>query len=178
MPPLTQTPESFLEVLNVNTVSLATTVRSTLPALRKSGGAVVFVSSGAANGNYGSWASYKYVARLTSSASKAALNAYSRTLANEERNIACFAVRPGVVDTDMQGIIRSTEHMPKEQQAKFMDMHKNGQLLPADKPAHVLSALAVLGTRETPRDDNGAPIGANGAFVSWDERCLAAFQLP
>ena len=42
------------------------------------------------------------------SASKAAMNAYARTLANEESDIACFSIRPGVVDTDMQVLIRST----------------------------------------------------------------------
>ena len=53
------TPERFLHVLNVNTVSLALTVRIALPELRKSHGSVVFVSSGSATSNYSSWAAYK-----------------------------------------------------------------------------------------------------------------------
>jgi len=63
--PLTQTAERFLHVLNVNTVSLAVTVRICLPELRKHHGTVVFVSSGAAVGNYAAWPSYKYVYILT-----------------------------------------------------------------------------------------------------------------
>ena len=59
--PLTQTADRFLHVLNVNTVSLAVTVRVCLPELRKQRGTVVFVSSGAAVGNYAAWPSYKYV---------------------------------------------------------------------------------------------------------------------
>lgn len=50
-----------MHVLNVNTVSLAVTVRVCLPELRKQRGTVVFVSSGAAVGNYAAWPSYKYV---------------------------------------------------------------------------------------------------------------------
>ena len=53
------TPERFMHVLNVNTVSLALTVRIALPELRKSHGSVVFVSSGSATSNYSSWAAYK-----------------------------------------------------------------------------------------------------------------------
>lgn len=62
---LTQSPETLLNTLNVNTVSLVTTIRAALPSLRERHGRVVFVSSGAAVGNYASWAPYKYVARLT-----------------------------------------------------------------------------------------------------------------
>lgn len=111
------------------------------------------------------------------SASKAALNAYARTLANEEKDIACFSVRPGVVDTDMQGLIRATTEMPTEQQAKFLSMHKNGELLSPEKPAHVLAALAVQGTRKEPVGEDGTPLGATGTFCSWDDASLSAYQL-
>jgi len=51
------------------------------------------VSSGAAVGNYSGWAAYN--------ASKAGLNSIARTLANEEEKLAVWAVRPGVLDTDV-----------------------------------------------------------------------------
>lgn len=42
------------------------------------------------------------------SASKAAMNSLARTLGNEEPSIVTVAVRPGIVDTDMQKAIRET----------------------------------------------------------------------
>lgn len=54
---------------------------------------VVMVSSGAAVGGTAGWAVYN--------ASKAAMNSLARTFANEEKGIATYAVRPGVVDTDV-----------------------------------------------------------------------------
>lgn len=54
---------------------------------------MVLVSSGAAVGNYSGWAAYN--------ASKAGLNSIARTLANEEEKLAVWAVRPGVLDTDV-----------------------------------------------------------------------------
>lgn len=106
------------------------------------------------------------------------MNAYARTLANEEHNIACFSVRPGVVDTDMQTQIRATDQMPPEAQAKFVKLHKEGKLLPARKPAHVLAALAVLGSRTSPQLDTGLCPGAEGTFVSWDDAAFASLQAP
>ena len=56
------------------------------------------VSSGAATGGVQGWGAY--------SASKAALNSVVRTLGNEEPDVVSIALRPGVVDTEMQEIIR------------------------------------------------------------------------
>lgn len=49
---------------------------------------------------------------------RAALNSLCRTAANEEPDVTFLAVRPGVVDTDMQGQLRQDggQHMaPAEQ---------------------------------------------------------------
>ena len=99
-----QAPEEFLHVINVNLLSLHLTTRAALPLLRKSPsgcGKVVLVSSGAAVGNSAAWSAYN--------ASKAGANALIRTLATEEAGdkaagrgqVAAFAVRPGVIDTDV-----------------------------------------------------------------------------
>jgi len=111
------------------------------------------------------------------SASKAAMNAYSRTLACEESSIACFSVRPGVVDTDMQVQIRTTNLMPPEQRAKFVSLYEDNKLLPAEKPGHVLAALAVNGSRSDPVLPNGKAMGAQGEFASWDDPFLDQYQL-
>ena len=52
----------------------------------------MFVSSGAAVGDIQGWGAY--------SSGKAALNSLARTLANEEKEsgVACWAIRPGMVD--------------------------------------------------------------------------------
>lgn len=174
-----QTPEEFADVLNVNTVSLIATLRAATPELRKTKGRAVFVSSGASSGNYAGWSSYKYVAARDAadpSASKAALNALVRTYAKEEKDIASFAIRPGVVDTDMQGLIRQTEGMDPDAHQKFVSMYKNGELLPSRKPGFVLAALAVNGTRENPKMEDGEGAGSIGAYLSWDSPALAAFR--
>jgi NAD(P)-dependent dehydrogenase (short-subunit alcohol dehydrogenase family) len=65
-------------------------------------GVLVNISSGAATNPYEGWAAY--------CASKAAVEMISEVIAREEQHhglVAC-AVSPGVVDTDMQALVRST----------------------------------------------------------------------
>ncbi|KAJ9475278.1 putative oxidoreductase [Pseudozyma hubeiensis] len=165
------TPESFAETLNVNTVSLITTLTAALPELRKSTrGTVVFVSSGAATGNTAGWCAYN--------ASKAALNAVARTLANEEDQLAVFSVRPGVVDTDMQSLLRSEkgQAMKKDERERFLTLHKEGKLLRPEQPAASIAALAVKGTRSEPKGKDGEGLGKQGAFVTWNEDVLAGYK--
>ncbi|PWY96987.1 NAD(P)-binding protein [Testicularia cyperi] len=161
------TPEAFSEILSVNTVSLVTTVRAALPALRASGGSVVFVSSGAAVGNTAGWTAYN--------ASKAAMNAIARTLANEEPELAVFSVRPGVIDTDMQTFLRSDGHlrMKESEVQRFLTMHKEGKLLQPHQPGFSIAALALKGTRDSPKDKDGNGLGSQGAFFNWDAPELA-----
>lgn len=52
-------PAGFADVLNVNTVSLISSLRAAIPELRKQKGRVVFVSSGAAIGGTAGWGAYK-----------------------------------------------------------------------------------------------------------------------
>lgn len=78
--------------MQINVLSTIYIVQAAIPHLRKQGGRVVVVSSGAATGAYGAWGLY--------SMSKAAQNSLVRTLAVEEKGngISFYAVRPGVVD--------------------------------------------------------------------------------
>lgn len=52
--------------------------------------------------------------------SKAALNHFTQTLALEEPSITAIAVRPGVVDTSMQDLIRSQGSVPECRRIKFV----------------------------------------------------------
>lgn len=66
----------------------------------------------------------------------------------------------------MQGHIRQTDE-------KFDEIYKEGKLLPADKPAGVLAALAARGLRIEPQ--SGEPLGT-GKFVSWDDPLLKDYH--
>lgn len=170
-----QTPESFAQQIQVNLVSLVTTLHHAIPHLRASPtglGRVVFVSSGASVSNTAGWAAYN--------ASKAGLNAVARTLANEEPALAVWAVRPGVVDTDMAADIRNRglSAMGETGHARFIKLHRDGALLPPEQPANVLATLAIRGTREEPKTPEGEGAGAKGAYIDWASKELAAFRLP
>lgn len=170
MPVSPQSPDSFAQQIAINVSSLVTTLHYALPYLRASPtgcGKAVFVSSGAATSGRASWGAYN--------AGKAAMNGIARTLASEEDRVAVWAVQPGVVATEMQRDIREKARgkMTDADHQRFVDMHSQGQLLPPEKPAHVLAALAIRGTRDEP-----AGLGRSGAFLKWEADELKDFQLP
>ncbi|KAI9448017.1 short-chain dehydrogenase [Lactarius indigo] len=142
----------------VNVYSLITALKVAVPPLRDSpkGGRVVFVSSGAAIGGIAGWGPYN--------ASKAAMNSLNRTLAEEERGkIVSIAVRPGKVDTNMQGEIRESGglYMAHDVHQSFIREKREGLLLKPKQPGYVIAALSLH-----------APESLSGEFVSWDdERC-------
>jgi NAD(P)-dependent dehydrogenase (short-subunit alcohol dehydrogenase family) len=97
--------DALVPYLQINILSTIYIIQAALPHLRKEGGRVVVVSSGAATGAYGAWGLY--------SMSKAAQNSLIRTLAIEEKanGVSAFAVRPGVVDVSpLPGIIANHTH--------------------------------------------------------------------
>ncbi|KAF8663476.1 hypothetical protein AX16_001044 [Volvariella volvacea WC 439] len=110
---------------DVNFFSLVVAVKAALPALRRSelGGRVVFISSGAAVKGVAGWGPYN--------ASKAAMNSLSRTLAFEEPDVISVALRPGMVDTDMQRRLRETgeQYMTEERYQFFVNTHASGNLV-------------------------------------------------
>ncbi|KZV76106.1 NAD-P-binding protein [Peniophora sp. CONT] len=152
---------SWATHFDTNVFSCITAVQASLPALRKSpnGGRVIFVSSGAATGGTAGWGAYN--------AGKAAMNSICRTLATEEKEVISVAVRPGKVDTDMQGQIRSggNGHMDQAVYDSFVCEHNEGKLLPPDQPGHVIAKLAL-----------SAPAALSGQFVSWDSEPCAPFR--
>ncbi|ORY94393.1 hypothetical protein BCR43DRAFT_476111 [Syncephalastrum racemosum] len=150
--------EGWKHLFDVNFFSVITLVQEALPALRKSKGAIIMVSSGAASKGYRAWGAY--------GASKAAMNHLAETLSAEEPDIATIAVRPGIVDTDMQGLIRSNgQEAMKDDHKKFVELHEAGKLVRPEEPGHVLAALAAK-----------APLNLSGTFVSWDDEELKEYR--
>ncbi|KAI8601186.1 hypothetical protein EDD21DRAFT_375150 [Dissophora ornata] len=151
----TTTVQDWKHAFDVNFFSIMTLVQHALPALRESKGRVIFVSSGAAVNSYHGWGAY--------CTSKAALKMFGESLAKEEPELTSVSIRPGVVDTEMQSVIRTkgVDNMVPEQHAKFVDLHASKTLLHPDQPAHVIASLAV-----------NAPNSMSGKFFSWDDKEL------
>lgn len=81
------------------------------------------------------------------------MNHLARQLACEEPDITTIAVRPGVVDTDMQRTLREVHYaiMSEKDNAKFQGLHARGELLKPEQPGHVMAKMAI----DPPRELNG-----------------------
>ncbi len=87
-------PTSLTQVLSVNVIAPFALTAALLPALSRAGGIVIDISSDAAVEHYPDWGGY--------GASKAALDHLTLTFGVENVDIACYAVDPGDMRTDMQ----------------------------------------------------------------------------
>lgn len=58
------------------------------------------------------------------------MNSINACLAAEEPDISTIALRPGVVSTDMQALIRSEgkTNMPEGMYKRFVELHEQGKL--------------------------------------------------
>ena len=97
--------EQFLTQLHINVMGVVHGSRAFIAHVRsseqKSGGVLINISSGAAWSGYAGWAPY--------CASKAAVDRISEVIQLEEgERMRVYAVAPGIVDTDMQALIRAT----------------------------------------------------------------------
>ncbi len=142
--------------LEVNIMAPFYLARAALGELRKRTGRIVNVSSGAANTAIEAASAY--------CTAKAALNHFTRVLAAEEPVITAVAVRPGVVDTRMQKILR--EEGRQVMPAKWTDYYRNlkaeGKLEPPEVPGRVIAWLAL-----------NAPNDLTGRFLSYDDPGIA-----
>ena len=95
-------------------------IKAAIPELRKTHGRIILTSSGAALTGYSTWGAY--------GSSKAAMNHLALTLKVEEPTITTIAIRPGVVDTEMQRELREVYHerMDKKDKEKFIGAKANG----------------------------------------------------
>ncbi|EMC92621.1 hypothetical protein BAUCODRAFT_37515 [Baudoinia panamericana UAMH 10762] len=153
------TVEAWRAAFDVNFFSAVALSQAALPKLRDSKGTIIFTSSGAATNDYPTWGAY--------GASKAALNHLAATLASEEKAVTSMAIRPGVVDTEMQRDIRERHFgtMEDRDRARFGKLSDKSKLLKPEQPGHVMAKLVL----EPPKD-------LNGKFLSWDSEELKAYQ--
>lgn len=107
-------------------------------------------SSGAAVKGTSTWGCY--------SATKGALNNLALTLAQEEPSITSLAIRPGVVDTEMQKSMAELHHskMDQDDAARFRQMKSEGKFLRPEQPGNVMAKLAING-----------PKALNGKFLRY-----------
>lgn len=107
-------------------------------------GVLVNVSSGAASRAYAGWGPY--------CAAKAAVEQLSRCLAEEERDagLRVHAVAPGVIDTDMQALIRATPAARFPAVDKFHALARDGAF---SSPGWVAGHLLALAFGPAPPED-------------------------
>ena len=149
-------PEQYRYNIEVNLLGPVYLTNAALPALRKRKGRVINVSSGAAQTPIAAASAY--------CASKAALNQFTRVLAKEEPAVTSVAIRPGVVDTPMQELLREQGpvSMPAEQAEYYLGLKRSGQLEPPRVPARSIAWLALH-----------APHALSGEFVNYDDAAIA-----
>ncbi len=105
-----------------------------LPVVKR----ILNISSGAAQFPYYGWGCY--------CTAKAGLEMFGRCVSEEQRDeqhpVETMAVAPGIIDTDMQDVIRSTDEREFIHREKFVAFKENGQLIPpalaGKKLAHLL----------------------------------------
>lgn len=144
--------ESWARALAVNVIAPVLLSRAALPALRARQGRILNISSGAAIRPKTAWAAYN--------ASKAALNQITATLAREEPAITALAVDPGIMDTEMQAVIRAQgrDKMIEAEYQRFANLFERGELGSPERPARSVVVLALHAPREW-----------SGEFVGWNE---------
>lgn len=145
-------PEDWQNSLAVNLSGPVFLIQAALPDLRATGGRIINVSSGAAQHAIPGAAVY--------CAAKAGLNQLTHVLAEEEPALTVVAVRPGVVDTDMQKKLRrhGPNHLPAEHAHYYQQLKNQGNLLHATRPARTIAWLAMQ-----------APSQLSGRFVNHDD---------
>ncbi|TAQ86767.1 hypothetical protein B7494_g4909 [Chlorociboria aeruginascens] len=151
-------PEEWRSSFDVNFFSAVAFIKPALPHLRHARGRIILTSSGAAINSYSTWGAY--------GSAKAALNHLAITLSLEEPEISTIAIRPGVVDTDMQVEVRGHDKLMDEKDTKkFKSLYEEGKLLRPEQPGNVMARLVVEGGIEL-----------SGKFLSWNDKALEQFQ--
>ncbi|EGW35033.1 uncharacterized protein SPAPADRAFT_58166 [Spathaspora passalidarum NRRL Y-27907] len=146
-------------LFDINFFSVVELIQQSLPALRKTHGKFIAVSSGASLKPYSGWYAY--------GSSKASLNHLIASLASEESEIQAISIAPGVVDTEMQQDIREKfgKDMSTEGLQRFIDLHQNKQLSPPEVPAAVYANLALRGWSND----------INGKYLRFDDDVLKSY---
>lgn len=145
-------PEQWQANVSVNLLGPYYMMRAAIPALRETAGRIVNISSGAATKAIRGWSAY--------CAAKAGLTHLTEVVAVEEPSITLIALRPGVVDTDMQAVIRREGPgvMDPDKVTYFEALKQEGRLEPPWVPARSAAWLALE-----------APSSWSGRFVEYDD---------
>ena len=145
-------PDAWRHNIDVNFMAPFYLTHAAVSELRNTRGRIVNVSSGAANLALENISAY--------CTAKAALNHFTAVLAAEEPSIIALAVRPGVVDTGMQTLIRNEgpKAMPPDQINYYLALKEQGQLEPPEIPARSIAWLALY-----------APAAFSGQFLDYDD---------
>lgn len=132
--------------LNVTSVMLLTAAFIQTVKAAQADSRVLNISSGAGRSPTPGWGVY--------CASKAALDHYTRVLADENHGIRVVALAPGVVDTGMQASIRASSPADFPNVARFQQLQEDGRLSsPADTASRILRYLARDDFGDTVLDD-------------------------
>ncbi|OZI58874.1 SDR family oxidoreductase [Bordetella genomosp. 1] len=129
---------AIADAFNLNVTAVMLLTARFLTALREQQADVriVNISSGAGRNPNAGWGVY--------CATKAALDMYTRVLNAEHgaRGVRAVALAPGIVDTDMQATIRSSDEASFPALARFQEFKATGKLsAPADVAARILAYL-------------------------------------
>jgi NAD(P)-dependent dehydrogenase (short-subunit alcohol dehydrogenase family) len=142
---------SWQKHFDVNLYAIVQLTQLSIPHLRTSEGRIIMISSGAATGPMVGWSAYN--------CSKAAMNMLTQCLNVEEPLITTIALRPGVVDTDMQKQIREQGEraMDPSMHAYFLELKANDKLVAPDYVAHIIAEMVDKAERDLA-----------GSFISYD----------
>ena len=153
----TTDPALWCRNIEVNLCGPFNLTQATLPELVKHKGRIINISSGAAQTVIQGASAY--------CAAKAGLNHFTRVVAAENPDITAIAVRPGVVDTPMQEVLRQEgpQVMPAQQAAYYQNLQKNNLLEPPEVPGRAVAWLALY-----------APQTFSGKFVNYDDANITA----
>ena len=106
---------------NVNLISPTLLSKHFIKNYPKQKKMLINISSGAANNPIASWSTY--------CASKTALDMLSKVIEIENyKNLKVFSIYPGIVNTNMQKMIRETRKVDFPMKEKFSNYFKNGEL--------------------------------------------------
>lgn len=133
-PLLSQSPEALRQAWAVN-VEGPIALSAALVAKMPPGSRILHVSSGAAHNAYPGWGAYC----MTKAALLMAYQILRMELA--DRQIAVGSVRPGVVDTPMQGLIRQQAEKDFPAVKRFQELKRSGSLLDAQTVAVFMHQL-------------------------------------
>lgn len=135
-------PAAWKKLIDVNVVGVYHGARTYVRLLRSTGhkGCVINIGSGASQAAYAGWGPY--------CASKAAVDHFTRVLAQEESDVArVYCLAPGVIETGMQEYIRQQSEDAFPAVEKFRSMHRDGVLKDVESPASAMLELAFGAAR-------------------------------